>query len=134
MPAAFFAVRAYKHRKLAEQLDKRDDDQVHYAFVINPSKPQAEQRKQHIQEFCEAKHLTQVEYIGTQLDKDGRACALEALEHGADVVVAVGGDGTVRTVASAFREPASRWASSLLAPAICLPAIWAFLWMISMRR
>ena len=88
--AAFFAVRAYKHRKLAEQLDKRDDDQVHYAFVINPSKPQAEQRKQHIQEFCEAKHLTQVEYIGTQLDKDGRACALEALEHGADVVVAVG--------------------------------------------
>ena len=99
--AAFFAVRAYKHRKLAEQLDKRDDDQVHYAFVINPSKPQAEQRKQHIQEFCEAKHLTQVEYIGTQLDKDGRACALEALEHGADVVVAVGGDGTVRTVASA---------------------------------
>ena len=93
--AAFFAVRAYKHRKLAEQLDKRDDDQVHYAFVINPSKPQAEQRKQHIQEFCEAKHLT-------QLDKDGRACALEALEHGADVVVAVGGDGTVRTVASAL--------------------------------
>ena len=100
--AAFFAVRAYKHRKLAEQLDKRDDDQVHYAFVINPSKPQAEQRKQHIQEFCEAKHLTQVEYIGTQLDKDGRACALEALEHGADVVVAVGGDGTVRTVSSAL--------------------------------
>ena len=100
--AVFFAVRAYKHRKLAEQLDKRDDDQVHYAFVINPSKPQAEQRKQHIQEFCEAKHLTQVEYIGTQLDKDGRACALEALEHGADVVVAVGGDGTVRTVASAL--------------------------------
>ena len=99
--AAFFAVRAYKHRKLAEQLDKRDDDQVHYAVVINPSKPQAEQRKQHIQEFCEAKHLTQVEYIETQLDKDGRACALEALEHGADVVVAVGGDGTVRTVASA---------------------------------
>ena len=100
--AVFFAVRAYKHRKLAEQLDKRDDDQVHYAFVINPSKPQAEQRKQHIQEFCEAKHLTQVEYIETQLDKDGRACALEALEHGADVVVAVGGDGTVRTVASAL--------------------------------
>ena len=99
--AAFFAVRAYKHRRFAEQLDKRDDDQVHYAFVINPSKPQAEQRKQHIQEFCEAKHLTQIEYIETQLDKDGRACALEALEHGADVVVAVGGDGTVRTVASA---------------------------------
>ena len=64
--------------------------------------PQAEQRKQHIKEFCEAKHLTQIEFIETQLDKDGRACAFEALDHGADVVVAVGGDGTVRTVASAL--------------------------------
>ncbi|MEE0971135.1 MAG: diacylglycerol kinase family protein [Bifidobacterium ruminantium] len=100
--AAFFGYRAYKHRSLAEKLDKRDDDQVHYAFIVNPSKPQAEQRKEHIREFCEAKHLTQVEFIETQLDKDGRACALEALDHGADVVVAVGGDGTVRTVASAL--------------------------------
>ncbi len=41
-------------------------------------------------------------FIETQLDKDGRACALEALEQGADVVIAVGGDGTVRTVASAM--------------------------------
>lgn len=100
--AAFFGYRAYKHRTLAEKLDKRDDDQVHYAFIVNPSKPQAEQRKQLIKEFCEAKHLTQIEFIETQLDKDGRACAFEALDHGADVVVAVGGDGTVRTVASAL--------------------------------
>ena len=100
--AAFFGYRAYKHRTLAEKLDKRDDDQVHYAFIVNPSMPQAEQRKQHIKEFCEAKHLTQIEFIETQLDKDGRACAFEALDHGADVVVAVGGDGTVRTVASAL--------------------------------
>ena len=100
--AAFFGYRAYKHRTLAEKLDKRDDDQVHYAFIVNPSKPQAEKRKQHIKEFCEAKHLTQIEFIETQLDKDGRACAFEALDHGADVVVAVGGDGTVRTVASAL--------------------------------
>ena len=99
---AFFAWRAYKHRTLVEHIDKRDDDQVHYAFIVNPSKPQAQQRMQRIREFCEAKNLTQVELIETQLDKDGRACALEALEHGADVVVAVGGDGTVRTVASAL--------------------------------
>ena len=59
--AAFFGVRAYRHHKLARQLDQRSDDQVHYVFVINPSKPQADQRKRHIREFCEAKGLTQVD-------------------------------------------------------------------------
>ncbi|MBT1181563.1 NAD(+)/NADH kinase [Bifidobacterium sp. CP2] len=99
--AAAFAVRAHRRQRLAEKLVKRNDDQVHYAFIVNPSKPQAEERRRRIERFCEAKGLTEVEFIDTQLDKDGRACALEALRHGADVVVAVGGDGTVRTVASA---------------------------------
>ena len=99
--AAALTLRAYRRRRLAAKLVTRDDDQVHYAFIINPSKPQAAARRAHIERFCEARGLTEVEYIDTQLDKDGRACALEALEHGADVVVAVGGDGTVRTVASA---------------------------------
>ncbi|WP_204314808.1 diacylglycerol/lipid kinase family protein [Bifidobacterium aerophilum] len=99
--AALFAVRAYRKRRLAERIDQRDDDQVHYAFIVNPSKPQAKERKRHIKQFCKEKGLKEVEFIETQLDKDGRACAKEALAHGADVVVAVGGDGTVRTVASA---------------------------------
>lgn len=99
--ATVLAIRAHRRRRLAEKLVERDDDQVHYAFIINPSKPQADTRRAHIQRFCEEKGLTEVEFIDTQLDKDGRACALEALAHGADVVVAVGGDGTVRTVASA---------------------------------
>lgn len=100
--AAFLAVRAYRKRQLAERIDRRNDDQVHYAFIVNPSKPQAKERKKHIRQFCKEKGLTEVEFIETQLDKDGRACAKEALRHGADVVVAVGGDGTVRTVASAM--------------------------------
>ncbi|PST46993.1 diacylglycerol kinase [Bifidobacterium callitrichos] len=99
--AAALAYRSYRRQLLAEKLVERDDDQVHYAFIVNPSKPQAEVRRQHIEEFCASKGLTEVEFIDTQLDKDGRACALEALKHGADVVIAVGGDGTVRTVASA---------------------------------
>lgn len=99
--AAVLAVRLYRRRRLVERLDARDDDQVHYAFIVNPSKPQAAERKRHIKRFCAAKGLTEVEFIETRLDKDGRACALEALRNGADVIVAVGGDGTVRTVASA---------------------------------
>lgn len=99
--AVTFALRARRHKRLSQQLVKRNDDQVHYVFVVNPSKPQAAQRRAHIEQFCRDKGLTDVEFIGTQLDKDGRACAKEALANGADVVVAVGGDGTVRTVASA---------------------------------
>lgn len=95
------ALRAQRRRKLAQTLEKRRDDEVQYAFIVNPSKPQAEARRLHIQRFCEAKGLNRIRFYDTQLDKDGRVCALEALEDGADVVIAVGGDGTVHTVASA---------------------------------
>lgn len=91
-----------RRRKLAETLVERREDEVHYAFIINPSKPQADQYREHIKAFCEAHNLHEVQFIDTQLDKSGRVCAQEALEGGADVVVAVGGDGTVRTVASAL--------------------------------
>ncbi|MDB1191752.1 diacylglycerol kinase, partial [Bifidobacterium breve] len=79
------ALRAHRRRKLAETLEKRRDDEVQYAFVVNPSKPQATARRLHIQEFCKAKGLNRVRFYDTQLDKDGRDCALEALEDGADV-------------------------------------------------
>ena len=133
--AAFFGYRAYKHRTLAEKLDKRDDDQVHYAFIVNPSKPQAEQRKQHIKEFCEAKHLTQIEFIETQLDKDGRACAFEALDHGADVVVAVGGSTAYFTASDLdFRTLTDRFeaGTALLLGACCL-ALWLLSMALSVR-
>lgn len=92
--------RALKKHHLAEKLAQRHDDSVHYAFILNPSKPQAETYRESIQAYCD-KHKLTYEIIDTQLDKDGRQCALEALSNGANVVVAVGGDGTVRTVASA---------------------------------
>ncbi|PLS24886.1 NAD(+)/NADH kinase [Bifidobacterium imperatoris] len=99
--AIVLGIRAERRRRLAETLEKRRDDEVQYAFIINPSKPQAATQRLHIQEFCRSKGLNRIRFYDTQLDKDGRACALEALEDGADVVIAVGGDGTVRTVASA---------------------------------
>lgn len=100
--AAVLGVRAVRRRRLAEALHRRNEDQVRYAFIVNPSKPQAAQQRLHIEEFCHAKGLDDLIFIDTQLDKDGRACALEALDKGAQVIVAVGGDGTVRTVASAL--------------------------------
>lgn len=99
--AVTLAMRAYRRAKLAKALGKREDDEVQYAFIVNPSKPQAEAQRLHIQDFCRNKGLNRIRFYDTQLDKDGRVCALEALADGADVVIAVGGDGTVRTVASA---------------------------------
>lgn len=100
--AVIAAIRISMHRKRVQKLEQRRDDQVHYAFIINPSKPTAETTRGKIKEYCARKGLTEVMFIDTQLDKDGRACAQEALDKGADVVIAVGGDGTVRTVASAL--------------------------------
>lgn len=96
------ALRTRRRQHFAEVLVQRDDDRVRYAFVINPSKPQAEECRRRIKAFCDERRLTEVQFIDTRIDKSGRDCALEALDNGADVVVAVGGDGTVRTVASAL--------------------------------
>lgn len=96
-------VRLHRRRKRVEQLENdRRNDTVHYAFVINPSKPTAKETRAFIEQFCAERGVTDITFIETQLDKDGRACALQALNEGADVVIAVGGDGTVRTVASAM--------------------------------
>lgn len=100
--AIAYASRWVRRSKLQRQLTERDNDHVHYAFVINPSKPHAKQTRTYIEQFCESHNIHDVTFIETTLEKDGRACALEALDRGADVVVAVGGDGTVRTVASAL--------------------------------
>lgn len=100
--AIIAAIRITMHRRRVQRLEQRRDDQVHYAFIINPSKPTAEMTRARIKAYCERKGLTEVMFIDTQLDKDGRVCAQEALARGADVVIAVGGDGTVRTVASAL--------------------------------
>lgn len=99
---AVLSFRAVKRRRVALSLRNRNRDQVNYAFVINPSKTQAKQTRAYITQFCESRNINEIEFIETDLNKDGRACAQEALQLGADVVVAVGGDGTVRTVASAL--------------------------------
>ena len=97
----FFAVQAYRKHRLATAIVQKDKAPVHYAFILNPSKPGAEEVKQQILDFFESHHLAEPMIVETQLDKDGRDCAREAMARGADAIVAVGGDGTVRTSASA---------------------------------
>lgn len=73
--AIVFVVRSRKRRALVDVLGKRDNDSVRYAFVINPSKPQASEHRRFIASYCANHGLNDIEFIETQLDKDGRVCA-----------------------------------------------------------
>ncbi|MFT8592984.1 MAG: diacylglycerol kinase family protein [Bifidobacterium sp.] len=102
LAVSIFSIRMYRRHSFLHRLFKRGNDIVHYAFIINPSKPNAKSLKARIRQYCAQNGLKEITFINTELDKDGRECAIQALEGGADVIVAVGGDGTVRTVASAL--------------------------------
>ncbi len=101
--ALALVVRAsYRRRQVRQAHGREDDSRGSYAFVINPSKPGAEMTREFIKQYCTEHHIPRPMIIETQLDRDGGVCAQEALDRGAQVVVAVGGDGTVRTVARAM--------------------------------
>ncbi|MDR1669923.1 MAG: diacylglycerol kinase [Oscillospiraceae bacterium] len=95
-------VNAYRRSKKMEQINQREEDNKNYAFILNPSKPNAEKIRQRIYDFFTERGLEKPLIIDTKLDKDGAACAREALAAGIQAVIAVGGDGTVRTAASAM--------------------------------
>lgn len=87
---------------LVRTIDQRQTDHSEYALVINPSKNNADQIRSEILSFFKKQSLPTPIVIETTLTKDGKACAQEAMERGARVVLAAGGDGTVRTVSEAL--------------------------------
>ncbi|WP_286219327.1 diacylglycerol/lipid kinase family protein [Paraoerskovia sediminicola] len=72
------------------------------AFIANPSKPQVPEFEAIARAACAQAALPEPLWIETSVDDPGVGQAREALAQGADVVVAVGGDGTVRAVAEAL--------------------------------
>ena len=72
------------------------------AFVANPSKNGTEELRPAIFARCAAENLPEPLWIETTVEDPGVGQTREALAAGADVVVAVGGDGTVRAVAEAM--------------------------------
>ncbi|MCL3863242.1 diacylglycerol kinase family protein [Actinotalea sp. K2] len=69
------------------------------AFVANPTKPGVGQLRDTAVQACSARYLPEPLWLETTADDPGIGQTREALERGARVVVAVGGDGTVRAVA-----------------------------------
>lgn len=69
------------------------------AFVANPTKPGVPALRDAVVQACAARYLPEPLWFETTVDDPGVGQAREALDKGAQVVVAIGGDGTVRAVA-----------------------------------
>lgn len=69
------------------------------AFIINPSKPETERAREFLDKACVQRGIEAL-WFETREDDPGKSQAKEAIEQGAKLVIAVGGDGTVRAVAS----------------------------------
>lgn len=70
------------------------------AFVANPSKAQVNSLKAPLLARCDAEGLPEPLWLETSVEDPGMGMAEQAVAAGADVVVAMGGDGTVRAVAT----------------------------------
>jgi diacylglycerol kinase family enzyme len=81
------------------QLQGRDQ---RVAFIANPTKAGIAEVREQALRACSIRYLPQPMWLYTSEDDPGTGQTREALEAGADVVVAVGGDGTVRAVAEAL--------------------------------
>ena len=80
----------------------RSDAQERVAFIANPTKNGVAELREQALRACAIRYLPQPIWLYTTEDDPGVGQTREALEAGADVVVAVGGDGTVRAVAGAL--------------------------------
>ncbi len=69
------------------------------AFVVNPTKPGAASLRDAAIQACAARYLPPPLWLETTEQDPGVGQARKAVADGADVVIAAGGDGTVRAVA-----------------------------------
>jgi len=78
-----------------------DTDAAHtlVAFVANPIKPGVPELRDAAVQACAARYLPEPMWFETAADDPGIGQTREAVARGAQLVVAVGGDGTVRAVA-----------------------------------
>ncbi|WP_062077333.1 diacylglycerol/lipid kinase family protein [Demequina globuliformis] len=72
------------------------------AFVANPSKNGVAELRERAMRACSERYLPEPLWLHTTVEDPGTGQAAAAIAQGADVVVAIGGDGTVRAVADAL--------------------------------
>jgi diacylglycerol kinase (ATP) len=84
-----------------EALVAEPEDRPVPAVVVNPTKAEPGTREE-ITAVCTGLGWAEPLWLETTVDDPGTGQAAEAVERGADVVLACGGDGTVRAVAEAL--------------------------------
>jgi YegS/Rv2252/BmrU family lipid kinase len=82
----------------SESLVAEPEDRPIPAIVVNPTKVESGTRRQ-IASICTGLGWAEPLWFETTVEDPGTGQAREAVERGADVVLACGGDGTVRAVA-----------------------------------
>lgn len=70
------------------------------AFIVNPTKPGLAQLSEATYRACSLRHLPEPLWLYTTVEDPGTDVAREAILAGAEVLIAAGGDGTVRAVAA----------------------------------
>src|SRR5690606_10834003 len=94
------AQRAGRRRRARRRApDEGAEPAPRLAVVVNPSKQGAAGLQVQVRAYCSAHGLEEPLWYETSVDDPGQGPARRAIEAGADVVVAAGGDGTVRAVA-----------------------------------
>ena len=79
--------------------DRTDVAHTVVAFVANPTKPGVPALRDAAVQACAARYLPEPMWFETTAEDPGVGQTREAIDRGAQLVVAVGGDGTVRAVA-----------------------------------
>ncbi|MDR3127762.1 MAG: NAD(+)/NADH kinase [Bifidobacteriaceae bacterium] len=99
----YFLRKSYIERVKVQLLQRRIPSQknrrLKYAFIINPSKKKANSTVEYIKQFFIIHKFPQPQFYYTEKDFPGGKQAQLAIDNKADVIVAVGGDGTARAVA-----------------------------------
>ncbi len=87
----------------SEQLGASEGQRV-AAVVYNPVKVELERLKRVVGDAAREAGWGESRWYETSVEDPGQGATSKALDDGADVVIAAGGDGTVRAVAEALRD------------------------------
>ena len=82
--------------------EEETEEKPQLAVIVNSTKPGAAALREQVFTFAAARYLPEPLWLSTSDEHRGRHQAEQAIEAGASVILAAGGDGTVREVAGAL--------------------------------